>query len=306
MYHTKSLYRNKISNTLFKNDSPDQKVKINLEMFKLYKRKYVINLLDFTTEINIFDAKSRLKRSIGEYDILTDQTKDSKSDELKTSIEVSNTQLGQESHTNAEPTVSTAPSPTWDTGTTVDPMMTAALSHTSALDTTVDPITMPAPSPNVNLDPGTTAMRSSASAPDTPADLERQGTTTAPFPTSDSDTTESNQTKDPALSTDSDTATNTTENPDFNSTDTTNAPNTQPTTNTDSTTQQPQQNSFWTPLTITLVAVGFFVVLGITAVSSYYCGKVRSSPDDLNFMTEEEIPPQPIIPRVKNVSRFGV
>lgn len=300
MYHTKSLYRNKISNTLFKNDSPDQKVKINLELFKLYKRKYDINLLDFATEINSFDAKSRLKRSIGEYDILTDQTKDSKSDELKTSIEVSNTQLGQESNTNAEPTVS------WDTGTTVDPMMTAALSHTSALDTTVDPITIAEPFPNVDLDPVTTAMRSSASAPDTPADLERQGTTTAPFPTSDSDTTESNQSKDPTLSTDSDTATNTTENPDFNSTDTTNAPNTQPTTNTDSTTQQPHQNSFWTPLTITLVAVGSFVVLGITAVSSYYCGKVRSIPDDLNFMTEEEIPPQPIIPRVKNVNRFGV
>lgn len=300
MYHTKSLYRNKISNTLFKNDSPDQKVKINSELFKLYKRKYDINLLDFATEINSFDAKSRLKRSIGEYDILTDQTKDSKSDELKTSIEVSNTQLGQESNTNAEPTVS------WDTGTTVDPMMTAALSHTSALDTTVDPITIAEPFPNVDLDPVTTAMRSSASAPDTPADLERQGTTTAPFPTSDSDTTESNQSKDPTLSTDSDTATNTTENPDFNSTYTTNAPNTQPTTNTDSTTQQPHQNSFWTPLTITLVAVGSFVVLGITAVSSYYCGKVRSIPDDLNFMTEEEIPPQPIIPRVKNVNRFGV
>ncbi|XP_045776058.1 uncharacterized protein LOC123874612 [Maniola jurtina] len=72
----------------------------------------------------------------------------------------------------------------------------------------------------------------------------------------------------------------------------------------DSSTQQ--QNNFWSPLIITLVAVGSFVALSVTAVSAYYCGKFGAQGDGTTFLIDEEIPPQTIIPRVRNASRFEV
>ncbi|CAH2264174.1 jg21716 [Pararge aegeria aegeria] len=101
------------------------------------------------------------------------------------------------------------------------------------------------------------------------------------------------------------TTTNATKDPEFNPTDGPEQDNNTKTTESDSSTQE-QGNNFWTPLTITLVAVGCFVVLSVTAVTAYHCGKMSSSKGDTDFIIEEDIVPKAIIPRVKNINRFEV
>ncbi|XP_047996068.1 uncharacterized protein LOC125233936 [Leguminivora glycinivorella] len=64
--------------------------------------------------------------------------------------------------------------------------------------------------------------------------------------------------------------------------------------------EDPENNGFWNPFTITIVSVGAFTVVGLVGVGAYYLGKSRGVSPDLPLDVETQEAPS-IIPRARSV-----